>query len=177
MVKNWLQYKDSLTHAIHISCKTCGMDKNNSPISFHTNLKPFLVINTHSQQRKKESHRRHKRSEDCNSSMNECCRESLYVSFSDVGWGDWIIKPKGYDAYFCRGSCSTPTSLTLSASEHNGILQKLMSSKNGKSRYPELTTCCAATQFLPIQLVYMDNNKSVTTKILSNMVVKNCGCM
>ncbi|KAL3289750.1 hypothetical protein HHI36_023147 [Cryptolaemus montrouzieri] len=176
VIKNWLEYKYSLTHAIYITCKTCGMDKNKSPISFHTKLKPFLVIYTHSQQMRIAEHRRARRSSDCIIGSNECCREMLYVSFADVGWDDWIIKPKGYNAYFCRGSCSTPTSLTLSASEHNGMIQKLIYGRGKKNR-PELTTCCAATQFQPLQLVYMDNNKTLTTKLLSNMIVDSCGCM
>lgn len=42
---------------------------------------------------------------------------------------------------------------------------------------PEWTPCCAATQFQPLQLFYMDNNKTLTTKVLSNMIVDTCGCM
>lgn len=124
VVKNWLEYKYSLTHAIHITCKTCGMDKNRSPISFHTKLKPFLIIYTHSQRRREVGkHRRARRSSDCTSNSKECCRERLLVSFADIGWDNWIIKPKEYNAYFCRGSCTSPSALTLSSSQHNGLLQ------------------------------------------------------
>ncbi|KAK9890116.1 hypothetical protein WA026_008926 [Henosepilachna vigintioctopunctata] len=175
VIKNWLEYKFSLTHAIHITCKTCGMDKNKSPISFHTKLKPFLVIYTYSQRRRVKDHRRSKRSFDCSSSANECCREKLHISFADLGWDDWIIRPKGYDPYFCKGSCTSPASLTLSASEHNGFIQK-MYSRNSKFR-PEVTACCAATQYQPLQLMYMDNNKTMKTASLSNMIVESCGCM
>lgn len=68
-------------------------------------------------------HRRPKRSSECGDSPNECCRESLYVSFAEIGWNDWIIKPEGYNAYFCRGSCTTPTAIMNSAGNHNSILQ------------------------------------------------------
>ncbi|KAJ8923596.1 hypothetical protein NQ315_010175 [Exocentrus adspersus] len=178
VVKNWLEYQDSPTHAVNVVCKTCGMQKSQSPISFTSELKPFLVIYTHSQQRRSLTHRRQKRSSNCGPGMNECCRESLYISFADIGWDDWIIKPEGYNAYFCRGSCITASAMTLSATQHNSILQKVMYGQNRRrGARPELTPCCAATQFQPLQLVYMHSNKTLTTKLLSNMIVETCGCM
>lgn len=122
VIRNWLEYQDSPTHAINVACKTCGMDSSNSPISFKNTLKPFLVIYTHSQARR-AAHRRQKRSSDCDNGIHECCREKLYVSFAEIGWDDWILQPPGYNAYFCKGSCTTAASLTLSATQHNNILQ------------------------------------------------------
>lgn len=122
VIRNWLEYQDSPTHAINVACKTCGMDSSNSPISFKNTLKPFLVIYTHSQARR-AAHRRQKRSSDCGNGIRECCREKLYVSFAEIGWDDWILQPPGYNAYFCKGSCTTAASLTLSATQHNNILQ------------------------------------------------------
>lgn len=52
-----------------------------------------------------------------------------------------------------------------------------MGKNNQRGSRPELTPCCAATQFQPLQLVYMDGNKTLTTKLLSNMIVETCGCM
>lgn len=123
VIKNWLDFQNSPIHAINIACKTCAMSKNQSPISFRSEFKPFLVIYTHSQQRRTFSHRRPKRYANCGAGINECCRESLYVSFATIGWNDWIIKPDGYNAYFCKGSCTTASALTLSATQHNSILQ------------------------------------------------------
>lgn len=50
------------------------------------------------------------------------------------------------------------------------------SNKSSQARL-ELTPCCAATQFQPLQLLLIENNKTITTKILSNMIVDSCGCM
>lgn len=176
-MKNWLQYQDSPTHAINVVCKTCGMPIDSSPVSFQSSLKPFLVIFTHSQQRV-HYQRRSKRQVNCQPGSNECCRESLYVNFSDIGWNDWIIQPPGYNAYFCKGSCATAASLTLSATQHNSIMHKIMfGQKTSKSRRLELTPCCAATQFKPLQLLYLENNKTITSKLLTNMIVDACGCM
>ncbi|CAG9828238.1 unnamed protein product [Diabrotica balteata] len=178
VVKNWLDFLESPVHAINVVCKTCDMEKNQSPISFTSELKPFLVIYTHSQQRRTMTHRRQKRYTNCDSGITECCRESLYISFTEIGWDDWIIKPEGYNAYFCKGSCTTAAAMTLSASQHNSILQKVMKGhEKRRIAGPEITPCCAAKQFQPLQLVYMHSNKTLTTKLLSNMIVESCGCM
>lgn len=123
VIRNWLDYQDSPIHAINVVCKTCGKDANSSPVSFKPSLKPFLVIYTHTQRRSLR-YRRTKRhsTTKCSSDSKECCRESLYISFAEIGWGDWIIQPPGYNAYFCKGSCPTVASLTISGSQHNYIL-------------------------------------------------------
>lgn len=37
-----------------------------------------------------------------------CKRKSLVVDFSQLGWDDWIISPKSYNAHYCDGSCTFP---------------------------------------------------------------------
>lgn len=120
-VKNWLEYKE-VSHVINVACKTCGMNASLSPISSQHDLKPFLVIHTYGQPRARFQ-RRVKRYSNCAASGNECCRESLYVSFEEIGWDDWILHPKGYNAYFCKGTCAVAASVTLSGSHHNTIMQ------------------------------------------------------
>lgn len=122
VIKNWLDFQDSPTHAINVACKTCGMNKVLSPISFSKELKPFLIIYTHSQQRRQQQHRRMKRSSNCGPGVNECCRENLYISFAEIGWDNWIMQPKGYNAYFCRGSCISGSAMTLTGSDHTYVL-------------------------------------------------------
>nr|XP_022908098.1 growth/differentiation factor 8 [Onthophagus taurus] len=177
VVKNWLQYQDSPTHAINVVCKTCGNDKNQSPIAHDGDRKPFIVIYTHNQERVKQ-HNRNKRQTDCGPNSNECCREHLYISFADIGWNDWILHPPGYNAYYCKGSCETAASLTLAGSDHNHILNRIMLGKQHKKTTKlELKPCCAPTHYKPLQLLYMNDNKTITTKILPKMIVDSCGCM
>lgn len=40
--------------------------------------------------------------------IDTCKKRELIVEFSDIGWGDWIISPKSFEAHFCSGSCPFP---------------------------------------------------------------------
>lgn len=59
----------------------------------------------------------------CGATVTQCCRESLFVSFKDVGWDDWIVAPAGFHAFYCRGSCRTFTAPASSANTHASLLQ------------------------------------------------------
>src|ERR1700735_1763090 len=37
-----------------------------------------------------------------------CTKHELYVDFEKIGWSTWIISPKGYNAFYCKGECSFP---------------------------------------------------------------------
>uniref|UniRef100_A0A336K1S4 CSON007957 protein n=1 Tax=Culicoides sonorensis TaxID=179676 RepID=A0A336K1S4_CULSO len=173
-IENWKKHHE-LTHILRVACKTCGMNLKHTPVSLKHKRKPFIVIDTHAQRQSN----RQKRNINCSSGSTECCREKLYISFAEIGWDDWIVFPKGYDAYFCRGSCNSAASVTLSSSHHTSILSKVMlqRQKNSGGKQLELIPCCTATQFSSLQLFYMDSNNTATQKTLPNMIVSSCGCM
>lgn len=37
-----------------------------------------------------------------------CSRRYLRVDFADIGWSEWILAPKSFDAYYCAGTCGFP---------------------------------------------------------------------
>jgi len=39
-----------------------------------------------------------------------CARHDLVVDFADIGWSDFIVAPKSFDAHYCAGSCRFPLS-------------------------------------------------------------------
>lgn len=118
IVRKWVERK-RLNHAIQIECSTCEMERNVAPVSIEQTLKPFLVIHTSPLPQKN----RPKRNTNCLPEMKECCRDELYISFEDIGWSDWILHPSGYHAYFCRGSCSSAASLTVSGTPYNNVIR------------------------------------------------------
>lgn len=117
-LRKWVERR-SLNHAIQIACSTCSIDRETAPVSIEITLKPFLVIHTSPLPQKN----RPKRNSNCLPEMKECCRDDLYISFEDIGWSDWILHPSGYHAHFCRGSCSSAASLTMSASPYNNVIR------------------------------------------------------
>lgn len=114
-VKNWVEFHD-LSHTIQVACETCS--SSHLPISLHHDQKPFIVIDTFPQR----TISRPARNVNCGPGSSECCRDSLYIDFSSIGWDDWIIHPKGYNAYFCRGMCGNVASITKSGAHHSTVL-------------------------------------------------------
>ncbi|CAH0551629.1 unnamed protein product [Brassicogethes aeneus] len=102
----------------------------------------------------------------------ECQRHSLYISFKDLQWSDWIIAPDGYSAYFCKGECSFPLHAHMNATNH-AIVQTLMHI-NSSGRFPK--PCCAPTKLQNISVLYFIDDKNVVLKKYKKMVVKSCGC-
>lgn len=101
-----------------------------------------------------------------------CQKRSLYVSFKDLGWQDWIIAPDGYAAFFCGGECSFPLSPQMNATNH-AIVQTLIHLMKPED-VPK--PCCAPSKLTAIMVLYFDDNSNVILKKYKNMVVKTCGC-
>ena len=37
-----------------------------------------------------------------------CSRKNLRVDFADIGWSEWVVAPKAFEAYYCSGTCGFP---------------------------------------------------------------------
>ena len=78
-----------------------------------------------------QQQRRRKKSDNRNPLLNpennpkSCQIQTLYVSFKDLKWQDWIIAPDGYGAYFCAGECNFPLNAHMNATNH-AIVQTLV---------------------------------------------------
>lgn len=107
-----------------------------------------------------------------NKNDRKCQKRSLYVSFKDLNWQDWIIAPEGYAAYYCDGVCSFPLHAHMNATNH-AIVQTLAYLMN-PAFVPK--PCCAPTKLSPLSVLYFDDNSNVILKKYRNMVVRACGC-
>lgn len=45
-----------------------------------------------------------------NTNSHLCGRKKLVVNFADIGWSQWIISPKSFEAHYCAGECPFPMS-------------------------------------------------------------------
>lgn len=57
--------------------------------------------------------------------QKSCQIQTLYVSFKDLKWHDWIIAPDGYGAFYCSGDCNFPLNAHMNATNH-AIVQTLV---------------------------------------------------
>ena len=101
-----------------------------------------------------------------------CQQRSLYVSFKDLNWQDWIIAPEGYQAYYCHGDCDFPLNSHMNATNH-AIVQTLTHLMDPEG-VPK--PCCAPTQHSGISVLYLDESSNVVLKKYRKMVATRCGC-
>ncbi|NXR11131.1 DERR protein, partial [Semnornis frantzii] len=101
-----------------------------------------------------------------------CKPRRLYISFSEVGWENWIIAPQGYLANYCLGQCPFPLTAELNSTNH-AILQTMVHSLDPKGT-PQ--PCCVPVRLSPISILYYDNSDNVVLRHYEDMVVDECGC-
>lgn len=101
-----------------------------------------------------------------------CEIQTLYVSFKDLEWQDWIIAPDGYSAFYCSGECNFPLNAHKNATNH-AIVQTLVHLVN-PTQVPKPS--CAPIKLTHISVLYYTDDSNVILRKYKNMVVKSCGC-
>ncbi|NWU69984.1 DERR protein, partial [Pterocles burchelli] len=135
-------------------------------------LDTSLLVVTLSQQQCRASRRRRSTPYTPVAPSNLCKPRRLYISFSDVGWQNWIIAPQGYMANYCLGECPFPLTAELNSTNH-AILQTMVHSLDPQGT-PQ--PCCVPVRLSPISILYYDNNDNVVLRHYEDMVVDECGC-
>lgn len=47
-----------------------------------------------------------------------CRKVDMWVDFDHIGWNEWIVYPKRYNAFRCAGDCPTPVDESFSPTNH-----------------------------------------------------------
>nr|CAH0111354.1 unnamed protein product [Daphnia galeata] len=126
---------------------------------------PFQKVATN--HKRDHHHRRHL------TNTNECHRQELYVEFESIGWSEWIIAPKGYNAYHCTGICSFPLGQSQKPTNHATVQSIVHEMNLAKS---VAMPCCVPNRLLSLSLLYYDENDNVVLKQYGEMVADSCGC-
>ncbi|XP_019720978.1 growth/differentiation factor 2 [Hippocampus comes] len=101
-----------------------------------------------------------------------CRRTSLRVNFRDIGWDSWIVAPREYDAFECRGLCYHPLTDDSSPSKH-ALIQTLMNIRNPTKAN---MACCVPIKLDPITVMYKENGFVTIRHLYEEMKVAECGC-
>ncbi|XP_029686934.1 anti-dorsalizing morphogenic protein [Takifugu rubripes] len=102
-----------------------------------------------------------------------CQRLPLYVDFEEIGWSGWIVSPRGYNAYHCKGSCPFPLGQNMRPTNHATVQSIIHALKLIKSIE---TPCCVPDKLFSINLLYFDDDENVVLKQYKDMVAGSCGC-
>ncbi|KAJ1204678.1 hypothetical protein NDU88_000118 [Pleurodeles waltl] len=102
-----------------------------------------------------------------------CARRYLKVDFADIGWSEWIISPKSFDAYYCSGACQFPMPKSLKPSNH-ATIQSIVRAVGVVPGIPE--PCCVPEKMSSLSILFFDENQNVVLKVYPNMTVESCAC-
>ncbi|XP_054467115.1 bone morphogenetic protein 3 [Anoplopoma fimbria] len=102
-----------------------------------------------------------------------CARRYLKVDFADIGWSEWIISPKSFDAYYCSGSCQFPMPKASKPSNH-ATIQSIVRAVGVVPGIPE--PCCVPEKMSSLSILFFDEDKNVVLKVYPNMTVDSCAC-
>uniref|UniRef100_M4A4U4 TGF-beta family profile domain-containing protein n=1 Tax=Xiphophorus maculatus TaxID=8083 RepID=M4A4U4_XIPMA len=103
-----------------------------------------------------------------------CRRVPLFVDFDEIGWSGWIISPRGYNAYHCKGSCPFPLGVGLRATNHATVRSIMHTLKLPGEDVG--APCCVPDRLQSISLLYFDDEENVVLKQYDDMVALSCGC-
>ncbi|XP_018013114.1 inhibin beta C chain [Hyalella azteca] len=117
--------------------------------------------------------------QDCTAGARGCCRDSLYVSFVELGWHNWIIQPQGFTMYFCKGSCAQPSvAETLEGgNSYVSLLQRiLLTDALSPTVRAAVAPCCSAQRSEPLSIMWHESPNTVKLQNLPDMIVTECSC-
>ncbi|KAK1794312.1 hypothetical protein P4O66_011194 [Electrophorus voltai] len=102
-----------------------------------------------------------------------CARRYLRVDFADIGWSEWILAPKAFDAYYCAGTCGFPMSKVVQPSNH-ATIQSIVRAVGIVPGVPE--PCCVPEKMSPLAVLFLDTDRNMVLKVYPSMAVETCAC-
>ncbi|XP_072522829.1 growth/differentiation factor 10 [Salminus brasiliensis] len=102
-----------------------------------------------------------------------CARRYLRVDFADIGWSEWILAPKAFDAYYCAGTCGFPMPKVVHPSNH-ATIQSIVRAVGIVPGVPE--PCCIPEKMSPLAVLFLDTSRNMVLKVYPSMSVDTCAC-
>ncbi|KAK3874326.1 hypothetical protein Pcinc_020714, partial [Petrolisthes cinctipes] len=116
-------------------------------------------------------------SRDCSVELSgRCCRESVDVNVSDLGWDNWFIQPQAFTFYYCRGTCNAAFNLARTL-DYTSTKEALMLQSSWQAVRTDLMPCCAPTSYSSMSVIYRHTrNNTLLHTTIDNLLVQSCGC-
>uniref|UniRef100_A0A8C4Q779 Inhibin subunit beta C n=1 Tax=Eptatretus burgeri TaxID=7764 RepID=A0A8C4Q779_EPTBU len=157
---------------VWIECEGCSVVGKTTVLPEFAEKRAYLAMRTSPSP---SGHRVRRSGIHCYGSLTSCCVEEFFVKFSKIGF-DWIIKPEGFFANYCRGNC--PLHLTgmpgTAASFHTAVLNKYR--VQGIEPMSSKPFCCIPTKLKAMSIIFYDEQQNVIKNDIPDMVVEACGC-
>jgi len=103
-----------------------------------------------------------------------CQKHSFTVNYSDLGWENWIISPKSYEAGYCAGLCPEPLNASLIFATRHGAVKSFLRTFNEDMRYLPAAYCVPFV-LRPMSVMFTYNG-TVQQRKLRDSIVESCGC-
>ncbi|KAH9495418.1 hypothetical protein Btru_015065 [Bulinus truncatus] len=100
-----------------------------------------------------------------------CQLNNFEVNFNTIGWGQWIIHPKKFNARFCFGVCPSPIDVKYKPTNHAMLRALMLLKKPNSAPAP----CCVPTKLNPLSMMYFEYNE-VVVRHHEDMIAEECGC-
>ena len=194
-VSKWVQKPDTNKGIkVQIQLFTPGTDGRRIKFGTnkHRNREPILVVYTDNGRNNstqnagddknelnpnnKLAKRRRQRS----STESGCNRVDMVVDIEKIKWDRWILQPRTFNAYRCKGTCGVYSSSQTQHQTNHATVQAILHEMNSEAGTAIDPPCCAPRTLGSLTLlIYEVVGGSVVVKLrnLDNMVVKTCGCM
>ena len=104
-----------------------------------------------------------------------CERKDLYIDFEELGWGEWIVYPKRFNAYMCSGKCPSPVDQPYTPTNHAVMQSLLRLARRGNGGEPVPKPCCVPSKLYPISMLYYEYGE-IVVRHHEGMIVDECGC-
>nr|XP_046233853.1 growth/differentiation factor 10b [Scatophagus argus] len=102
-----------------------------------------------------------------------CSRRYLRVDFADIGWSEWVLAPKSFDAYYCAGTCGFPIPKVVHPSNH-ATIQSIVRAVGIVPGVPE--PCCVPEKMSTLSVLFLDPHRNMVLKVYPDMSVDTCAC-
>lgn len=143
-------------------------------------LQTTAKLNDNKQKKRNTIYHRRRRSISTNPLLDQrrsyfsrgCQMRTLYVSFRDLRWKNWILAPEGYSAFYCSGECNFPLNAHTNATNHAQI--QMLAHLMQPHKIPK--PCCIPTKTGALSVLYFINDIDVNLKKYRNIVARQCGC-